>query len=156
MWYVTSPQTLRSVQLRWLMPEVIDAVMVREGARSGQTALMQSVQWFSSSVGYIIAALSGGALAGIASPRNALHRAVFFLLPLPLLNAALPLLIADSPRVPFAQVKFALSTALRSSQLRGVVLFLGAFAVERANAFVILQLTRTVLWNFSPGFGTAW
>ncbi len=119
---------------------IVDALMVENGERTGQTARFQGVQWMWFKLAAIITALTGGAIAAMFPPATALHVAATFtmLAPIAVLTASYLLVREDRAVInleQFRETSRRLVEAFRSPTLRIAAAFLA-------------------LWCFSPGFGT--
>lgn len=119
---------------------IIDALMVENGERTGQTARFQGVQWIWFKVAAILTALGGGFLAQTFAPADALSIAalITLLAPVSVLLAAAFIVREERTAVDLAEMRAttrAVVAAFRSPELRIAALFLA-------------------LWCFSPGFGT--
>lgn len=119
---------------------IIDALMVENGERTGQTARFQGVQWIWFKVAAILTALGGGFLTQTFAPERALSLAalITLLAPVSVLLAATFIVREEKSALDFVQMRattHSVVSAFRSPELRIAALFLA-------------------LWCFSPGFGT--
>lgn len=120
---------------------IIDAVMVENGKRTGQTAEFQSVQWLWVNIASIVSSLLGGYLCTVLKPATALHTAalVTALAPLAVLLASWMVLYENKGTMHCA-VKVTAAGVLEAFQSRTL------WAVIAFLAF----------WHFSPSVGTPW
>ena len=119
---------------------IIDALMVENGDRTGQTARFQGIQWTWFRLAMITTGLAGGFLASRFEPATALHIAatVTMLAPISILLASY-FIVRETPspltREQARETTRSIIDAVRSPEIR-----IGA-------AFL-------VLWCFSPAFST--
>lgn len=118
---------------------IVDALMVENGNRTGETARFLGVQWFWFKTGAIVTALTGGYLASLFPPATALHLAatLTMLAPIAVTVAAYLLVREERAEIDIGQMREttrSLIAAVRSPELRIAAAFLA-------------------LWCFSPAFG---
>lgn len=119
---------------------IIDALMVENGERTGQTARFQGVQWLWFKVAAILTALGGGYLSQTFAPANALSVAalITLLAPVSVLLTAAFIVREEKSVLNLAEMRATTKSeiaALKSPEMRIAAAFLA-------------------LWCFSPGFGT--
>ena len=119
---------------------IIDALVVENGNRTGQTARFQGMQWIAFRVAAILAALTGGYLASLFEPATALHVAatITMLAPIAVLTIAY-LVVREQP----AKIDIVELRATTRSTLAAVK----SPTLQIAAAFL-------AIWCFSPAFGT--
>lgn len=119
---------------------IIDALMVENGERTGQTARFQGVQWLWFKLAAILTALSGGYLASAFEPASALHIAatITMLAPISILIASY-FIVREQP--------VSLNLAEARETTRSLIQAIKTPEIRIAAGFL-------VLWCFSPGFGT--
>jgi len=119
---------------------IIDALVVENGNRTGQTARFQGMQWIAFRVAAILSALTGGYLASIFEPASALHVAatITMLAPIAVMTMAY-LVVREQP----AQMDI---TEMRATT-RSTLAALKSPTLHISAAFI-------ALWCFSPAFGT--
>ncbi len=119
---------------------IIDALMVENGARTGQTARFQGIQWLWFKTAAILTALAGGYLSSLFEPATALHLAatITMLAPIAVILASYFIVREPPSHLSLEQARATtrgMIAAFKSAELRIAAIFL-------------------VLWCFSPGFGT--
>ncbi len=119
---------------------IIDALMVENGERTGQTARFQGIQWLWFKTAAILTALGGGYLASTLEPASALHTAatITILAPIAVITASYFIVREQPIELSFEEAREttrSMIAALKSPEIRIAAAFL-------------------VLWCFSPGFGT--
>lgn len=119
---------------------IIDALMVENGDRTGQTARFQGIQWLWFKVAAILTALTGGYLASVFEPATALHMAATITLLAPIAVMTAGYLIVREP-------KSEISLDAARETTRSMIVAFKSTELRIATAFL-------VLWCFSPGFGT--
>ena len=119
---------------------IIDALVVENGNRTGQTARFQGMQWIAFRVAAILTALTGGYLASLFEPATALHIAatITMLAPIAVLTMAY-LVVREEP----AQMDLAELRATARSTLAAV-----------KSPILRISAAFLVIWCFSPAFGT--
>jgi Na+/melibiose symporter-like transporter len=119
---------------------IIDALVVENGNRTGQTARFQGMQWIAFRVAAIMTALTGGYLASVFEPATALHTAatITMLAPIAVLTMAY-LVVREQP----AQMDI---TELRATA-RSTLAAIKSPTLQISAAFL-------AIWCFSPAFGT--
>ncbi len=119
---------------------IIDALMVENGARTGQTARFQGIQWIWFKTAAILTALTGGYLASVFEPETALHVAatITMLAPVSVILASYFIVREPASRLSLDQAR---------ETTRGMLAAFKSKELRIAAAFL-------VLWCFSPGFGT--
>jgi Na+/melibiose symporter-like transporter len=119
---------------------IIDALVVENGNRTGQTARFQGMQWIAFRVAAILTALTGGYLASIFDPATALHVAatITMVAPIAVLTMAY-LVVREQP----AQMDIAELRATARSTLAAI----RSPTLQISAAFL-------AIWCFSPAFGT--
>lgn len=119
---------------------IIDALVVENGNRTGQTARFQGMQWIAFRVAAILTALTGGYLASWFEPATSLHVAatITMLAPIAVLTMAY-LVVREQP----AQMDIAELRATARSTLAAI----RSPTLQISAAFL-------AIWCFSPAFGT--
>jgi predicted MFS family arabinose efflux permease len=119
---------------------IIDALVVENGNRTGQTARFQGMQWIAFRVASILTALTGGYLASLFEPATALHLAatITMLAPIAVLTMAY-LVVREEP----AQMDLAELRATTRSTLAAI-----------KSPILRISAAFLVIWCFSPAFGT--
>ena len=119
---------------------IIDALVVENGNRTGQTARFQGMQWIAFRVASILTALTGGYLASLFEPATALHIAatITMLAPIAVLTMVY-LVVREEP----AQMDIAELRATTRSTLAAIK----SPSLQISAAFL-------AIWCFSPAFGT--
>jgi len=118
---------------------LVDALMVENGNRTGETARFLGIQWLWFKLGAIVTALAGGYLASLFAPATALHLAATLTMLAPVAVTVAAYLLVDEERATMDADALRATTrsllaALRSPDLRLAAAFLA-------------------LWCFSPAFG---
>ena len=119
---------------------IIDALVVENGNRTGQTGRFQGMQWIAFRVAAILTALTGGYLASWFQPATSLHVAATITMLAPISLLTLTYLIVKEEK-----------TEMDKDELRAT-----ARSTWAAIKSPTLQVSAAflALWCFSPAFGT--
>lgn len=119
---------------------IIDALVVENGNRTGQTARFQGMQWIAFRVAAILTALTGGYLASVFEPATSLHVAATITMLAPISVMTMAYFVVHEEPVEIDMAELRATTRSTLAALKTPTLYISA-------AFI-------ALWCFSPAFGT--
>lgn len=119
---------------------IIDALVVENGNRTGQTARFQGMQWIAFRVASILTALTGGYLASLFEPATALHVAatITMLAPIAVLTMVYLVVREEPAKMDIAELR---------ATTRSTLAAIKSPSLQISAAFL-------AIWCFSPAFGT--